>query len=64
MAYRPITRMDEGSKGGRNSVLAIWRCGCNPDHSAYSCRRRGQKRGTKYNGVDTGSPATSGSQNP
>ena len=32
--------------------FAIWRCGCNPDRSAYSCRRCGQKRGTEYNGVE------------
>jgi hypothetical protein len=42
--------MDEGSKGGL--CFGIRHCGRNPDGSAYSCRRRGQKRGTEYTAVE------------
>ena len=64
MAYRPMTHMDEGSKGGRNSVLLFGVVAATLTVLLILVGVAGKNVGLSTTVSNTESPATSGSQNP
>jgi hypothetical protein len=49
---KPMSDLDDGSKGGTGSIMVFRPCGCNHARYAYLYRRRRQKRGTEDSAVE------------